>query len=386
MIKKLNLTLLVFILFITIVVVPVQAESFNLNVKSSILIEAETGQVLYEENADEKLPPASITKIMALLIAMEKIEKGALSLEDEVTVSQYAESMGGSQIYLPANVRVKVKDLLEAVTIASANDASVAIAEAIAGSYSGFIDMMNERAKELGMNNTHFMNSTGLPEKNHYSTARDISIMARELVKYKQVLKWGSTWVDYIKLPERKAMLANTNRLLNKYPGLDGLKTGHTDAAGFCLTATAKRDQMRLVSVVLKAETRKERQEITTKLLDYGFNYFSKKTVVNKGEKIQNIEIPQGKKTTTVGKTIDDLKVMIKRGQGDNATSKIIIKDSLQAPIKKGEVLGQKVVSQNQKQVGTVNIVATEAIDRANLLVRIWRGFVNWIGSWLQNI
>ena len=233
------------------------AQDLDLEAESAILIEAETGQLLYQKNINKKVPPASITKIMTMLIAMEKVENEVLSLDDEIIISQYAESMGGSQIYLPAGVEVKLKDLLKAVAISSANDASVAIAEAISGSYSSFINLMNEKAEKLGMKNTHFMNSTGLPEANHYTTARDISIMARELIKYKKVLEWTSIWVDYVKLPEREAMLANTNKLVNKFPGMDGLKTGHTDDAGFCLAATAKRDSVRLISVILGCNSQK---------------------------------------------------------------------------------------------------------------------------------
>lgn len=292
-----------------------QDHDFNLDVPSTILIEADSGQVLYEKNADEKLSPASITKIMTLLIAMEKIESGELSLDDSVNISKLAESMGGSQIFLAANTKVKVRDLLKAITIASANDASVAIAEAIAGSYNNFINMMNERAEELGMDNSYFSNSTGLPSKSdHYTTARDITKMSRELVKHKQVLEWAKIWVDYIELPNRKAMISNTNRLIKKYPNIDGLKTGHTNEAGFCLAATAKRD-MRVISVVLKAESELEREELTARLLDYGFNRFTKKQLVEKGQKIHNITIPNGSKEFTTGVVNSNLEVVIKRGQ-----------------------------------------------------------------------
>jgi len=229
-----------------------QVKAFDVATDSAILIEAETGQVLFEKNADRKLPPASMTKIMPLLITMEKLEEGTISLDDKVTISRYAESMGGSQIFLAANTQVELEKLIKAVTIASGNDASVAIGEYIAGTYSNFIAMMNERAEELGMDNTNFANSTGLPDPDNYATARDLSLVARELIKYEQVLEWASIWTETIQLPNREAMLVNTNGLINRYPSMDGLKTGHTQEAGFCLTATARKGNTRLISVVMQ--------------------------------------------------------------------------------------------------------------------------------------
>ncbi len=361
-----------------------QNQDFDLNVDSAILIEADNGQVLYEKNANERMSPASITKIMTLLLAMEKVESGELALDDKVNISKHAESMGGSQIFLAANTNVKVRDLLKAITIASANDASVAIAEAISGSYNNFINLMNEKAKELGMGNTYFSNSTGLPTKSdHYTTARDITIMSRELVKHEKVLEWASIWVDYIELPNRKAMISNTNKLIKKYPGIDGLKTGHTDEAGFCLAATAKRD-MRLISVVLKAKSELEREELTARLLDYGFNRFTKKQLVKKGQEIHNISVPDGKKEFTTGMINNDLKVVVKRGEEDTLETKVEFKEGFKAPIKKGDLLGYKYVIQDGKKLASANIVATEDISRANIFRRLWRSFVNWIGSLLK--
>ncbi len=385
---KLWTKLIIFIVFIFILsggLVSAQTQDFILDVESAILIEADSGQVLFEKNADEKLPPASITKIMTLLIAMENIERGELSLDDTVTISRYAESMGGSQIFLAANTDVKVKDLLKAITIASANDASVALAEAIAGSYNNFINLMNEKAEELGMNNTYFSNSTGLPTENpHHTTARDITKMSRELVKYERVLEWAKIWVDYIDLPNRRAMLTNTNKLINKYPGMDGLKTGHTSEAGYCLAATARRN-MRLISVVLKADSELEREELTTRLLNYGFNRFTKKTMVEKGQEIQNIEIPGGVKEFTTGVVNNDLQVVVKRGEEDTLKKEIELKEGLKAPVKKGDLLGYQYIKQDGEIMASVEIVAAEDIDKANIFVRLWRSFVNWLGSLLKN-
>jgi serine-type D-Ala-D-Ala carboxypeptidase (penicillin-binding protein 5/6) len=359
------------------------AEELDFGVELAILMEADTGQVLYEKNADQRMPPASITKIMTLLIAMEQIEKGAISLEDEVTVSSFAESMGGSQIFLAANTRIKISELLEAVTIASANDASVAVAEAIAGTYSAFVNLMNKRAQELGMENTLFANSSGLPVKdgNHYSTARDIAIMSRELVNYPEVLEWASTWMDYLELPDRQAMLVNTNKLIKKYQGMDGLKTGHTNEAGFCLAATASKNDMRLISVIMNANSDTEREEATIRLLDYGFNTFSKELIIEKGDKVQNITVPDGKVTTTTAEAADNLYILVQRGTKTNLVKKVIISQEIKAPVKKGQILGRELILQDEQILGEVALIATEDIEKAGLLTRLWRYFVDWIGN-----
>jgi len=363
------------ILFSLVFVTPVLA--FDVATDSAILLEVETGQVLFEKNADRKLPPASITKIMPLLITMEKLEEGSISLDDKVTISRYAQSMGGSQIYLAANTQVELEKLLKAVTIASGNDASVAIAEYIAGTYSNFIAMMNDKAQELGMNSTNFANSTGLPDPNHYSTARDISIMAKELSKYPQVLEWASIWTETIQLPNRKAMLVNTNSLINKYPSMDGLKTGHTQEAGFCLASTAQKGDTRLISVVLQGDTLTEREESTTRLLDYGFNAFSKRKIATAGDQIQNIPIAESANKVAAGEVASDLYVMVQKGQEKEISQEVKVKDSLTAPIEKGGVLGELTVYNGEKVISTVDVVAAEEIERANIITRMWRKIFN---------
>src|SRR6056297_886657 len=349
------------------------AFAFDVEPNSAIILEADTGQIIFEKNADRKLPPASVTKIMTLLIAMEKLEEGSINLSDQVTISRYAESMGGSQIYLAANTQVELEKLLKAITIASGNDASVAIGEYIAGTYSNFIAMMNDKAAELGMDSTNFANSTGLPDPNHYSTARDISIMARELVEYSQVLEWASIWTETIQLPNRKAMLVNTNSLINKYPSMDGLKTGHTQEAGFCLASTAKKGDTRLISVVLQGETLTEREEATTRLLDYGFNAFSKRQIAVAGEKIQNIPIVESEEKVAVGEIASDLHVMVQKGREKEISQKVEVKDSLTAPIDKGGVLGELTVYNGEKVISKVDVVAAKDIERANIITRMWR-------------
>lgn len=364
----------------------IKAQELELNAKSAILIETDTEQVLFEKNIDEELPPASITKIMTLLIAMEEVEDGNISLDDEITVSQNAASMGGSQIYLAANDRVPFRDLIKAVAIASANDASVAIAEAISGSYSGFISLMNERAEELGMENTNFVNSTGLPDDEHYTTAEDIVKMSKELVKYEEILEWSSIWVDYIELPDREAMVANTNKLINEYQGMDGLKTGHTSEAGYCLTATARREDTRLISVVLDSETEEDRRNDTDNLLNYGFNNFEKKLVVEEGERIDNIEIPSAKNPVITAEAAENLHAMIERGASSEIEEEIRLQQSLTAPLEEGEVIGEILVKKDDDILNSVDIVTSEDIEKANVFIRLWRRFVNWIGGWLQSL
>ncbi|MFN2339996.1 MAG: D-alanyl-D-alanine carboxypeptidase family protein [Halanaerobium sp.] len=375
--KKLITILIISILFSLIILTP--AAAFDVETDSAILLEVETGQVLFEKNADRVLPPASITKIMPLLIAMEKLEEGSISLNDQVNISRYAESMGGSQIFLAANTQVSMEKLLKAVTIASGNDASVAVGEHIAGTYSNFIAMMNDKAGELGMDSTNFANSTGLPDPNHYSTARDISIMARELAKYPQVLEWASIWTETIQLPNRKAMLVNTNSLINKYPSMDGLKTGHTQEAGFCLASTASKGDTRLISVVLQGNTLNEREEATTRLLDYGFNAFSKRQIAAAGDQIQNINVIEAADKVAVGEVAEDLYVMVQKGQEREISQEVELKDSLKAPIEKGGVLGELTVYRGEKEVSSVDVIAVENIDRANIFVRLWRNTLDFI-------
>ena len=375
--KKVITISIISLLLSLAILTPVSA--FDVATDSAILLEKETGQVLFQKNADRKLPPASVTKIMTLLITMEKLEEGSISLDDMVTVSRYAESMGGSQIYLAANTQVSLEKLLKAVTIASGNDASVAIAEYIAGTYSNFIAMMNERAQELGMESTNFANSTGLPDPNHYSTARDISIMAKELTKYPQVLEWASIWTETIQLPNRKAMLVNTNSLINKYPSMDGLKTGHTQEAGFCLTSTAKKGDTRLISVVLQGDTLTEREESTTRLLDYGFNAFSKRQIATAGDQIQNIPIIESANKVSTGEVASDLYVMVQKGREGEVSQEVEVKENLKAPIEKGGVLGQLNVYNGEKIISSVDVIAPEKIERANIIVRLWRSTIKFI-------
>lgn len=374
------------VLFIMTLVLVNSAAAFELDVRSAILADAETGQILYEKNADERLPMASITKIMPMLLAMEEIEAGRLALEDEVVISNYASSMGGSQIFLAENTEVSIEKLLKAVTIASANDATVALGEAISGTYSSFVNLMNERAAELGMEDTNFINSTGLPAENHYTTARDIVKMSREVIKYDLVLEWGQIWTENIQLPGREAMLVNTNRLINSYPGMDGIKTGYTSESGYSLAATAERNDVRLISVVMKTESPEERRELTSRLLNYGYNNFSREIFLRDEEEIQNIDLPGGSERYITGRAEGTLQVAVQRSNRDKYSAEFIEKKDLSAPVKEGDIVGEYVVKESGAVINSVNIRAVQDIGRANIFVRLWRSFVAWIGSIISSV
>ena len=277
--KKLLLFIFSFFSFLS----AVNADELNLHAKSAILIEESTGKVIYENNADEQLRPASMTKIMSLLLIMDALDNNKVSLTDTVTISKTSSDMGGSQVYVNEGEVYTVGELLKGVAIASANDAVVALSEKIAGSKEKFVINMNNKANELGLKNTHFVNPHGLDEDNHYSSARDMSIMARELLKHKDILNYTSKYEDYFKKNNGSSIwLVNTNKLVKFYKGMDGLKTGYTSKAGYCLTATAKRDGLRFISVVMGEDSIKNRSEDTLKLLNYGFNTKKKEVIMKK--------------------------------------------------------------------------------------------------------
>jgi len=256
----------------------------------------------------------------------------------------------------------------------------------VAGSYNHFINLMNDRANELGLRNTYFSNSTGLPtESDHYTTARDVAKMSRKLVKYPIILEDASIWLDYIQLKDRKAMITNTNHLVNTYPGLDGIKTGHTSAAGFSLAATAQRGSMRLISVVMKSNSVKAREDLTAQLLDYGFNRFTRKKYLEQGETIQNISVKLGSKEYTTGEIAKDLAVVVKRGLEGTISTEIEIDKSFDFPIEVGDKIGQAKAFKNEELITTSEIIATEKINKANFIALYWRNFVNWLGGGMTN-
>ena len=336
--------------------------------KSAILIERDTGAILYQKNAHEKLPPASMTKIMTMLLIMEAIDKGELSYKEKVRASEYAASMGGSQIFLEPGEEMTVDELLRGIAIGSANDASVAMAERIAGSEEAFVKMMNKKAKELGLKDTMFQNATGLPAEKHYSSAYDMAMLARELLKYEDITKYTRMYEDYLREnTDKKFWLVNTNRLVKFYPGVDGLKTGFTSQAKYCLTATAKKNGMRVIAVVFGASTPKSRNAQITKMLDYAFSQYKTHPVYKRNEVLTRVHINKGKKRTVALVTSEPISVLTKKGQSiDQIEKEIKVKDGVKAPIQKGDELGVLILKQDGKEILRSPIVAKESVAEAS--------------------
>lgn len=312
------------------------------NVKSAILIERDTGKVLYEKNSNEELPPASMTKIMTMLLIMEAIDQGKLTWNEQVRASEYAASMGGSQIFLEAGEEMTTKEMLRGIAIGSGNDASVAMAERIAGSEEAFVDMMNDKVKELGLKHTFFKNTTGLPVSGHFSTAGDMAIMAKELLKYEDITKFTGLYEAYLREnTDKKFWLVNTNKLVRFYPGVDGLKTGFTTEAKYCLTATAQKNGMRVIAVVFGAPTSKERNAQVTKMLNYAFNQYQTHPMYKRNQTIAKVRISKGQEKSVEAVTSEPISLLTKKGEkSEDVKRKVTIKKNLKAPIKKGDKIG----------------------------------------------
>ncbi|MFJ7637083.1 D-alanyl-D-alanine carboxypeptidase family protein [Peribacillus sp. NPDC097206] len=338
------------------------------NAKSAILIERDTGTVLYDKNADERLSPASMTKIMTMLLIMEAIDKGELNMKDKIRTSEYAASMGGSQIFLELGEEMTTEQMLKGISIGSANDASVAMAEHLAGSEEEFVKRMNKKAEDLGLKNTKFQNATGLPVKDHYSSAHDMSIMAKELLKYDMITRFTGTYEDYLREnTDKKFWLVNTNRLVKFYPGVDGLKTGFTNEAKYCLTATAKKGNMRVIAVVFGAASPKERNAQVTKMLDYAFSQFITYPIYKRGEVLGESKVSKGSKKMAVGVTSEPISVLTaKSGAAKDFTKKVILDKNLKAPIQKGDQIGTLQLIKDGKVYVESPIVSKETVEKAS--------------------
>lgn len=341
----------------------------DLPCRSAILMDATTGQVLFEQNPDEALPPASVTKVMTLLLVMEAIDGGKLSLTDMVSVSAHAASMGGSQVYLKEGETMSVEEMLKCVIIASANDCAVALAEHVAGSEEAFVAAMNARAAELGMKNTHFENTNGLDDTatNHVTSARDIAIMSRALITHEKILEYSGIWMDTIR--DGTFGLTNTNRLVRFYRGCTGLKTGSTARAKFCISATAERDGLSLICVIMAADTRDERNNTAAKLLDYGFAIYS-----TYHAKEGSITIPvQGGVKPYCTLAFDAFSAIVEKGKSGNVTATVEVPQSLTAPIAAGDEVGRVVYTLDGMEIGSVPVIATENIDKIGFGTLFWR-------------
>ena len=337
----------------------------GLNAKSAILMEESTGNILYESNSDERLPIASVTKVMTMLLIMEAVDSGKISLDDMVTVSENAMSYGGSTMFLETGEQLTVNDMLKGIAVASANDGCVAMAEHLAGSESAFVDMMNEKAKELGMENTHFMNTNGLDEEDHYSSARDVAIMSRELMKHETIFNYTSIWMDTLR--GGKFQLANTNKLIRFYDGANGLKTGSTSKALCCLSAAAKRNDMQLIAVVLGAPTSAERFASAKSLLDYGFANYAVNTQITAGDEVQKIAVEKGVDKEVGVVAGDSCSTLVKKGQEDNITKEIKIDETITAPIEAGQKIGTMTISRDGEVIADIDLNASSAVEKKGI-------------------
>lgn len=374
-----------FFLFVPILVKAEDMEDLAPNAGSAIMIEASTGEILFQKNINEKLAPASMTKMMSLLLIFEEIDKGNIKWDEMITTSEHASSMGGSQIFLKVGEKMSVLDMVKGITIASGNDATVAMAERVSGTEESFVKRMNERGRELGLKNTNFINATGLDADNHYSSAYDMSLIAKELVKHEKILEFSSTYEDYLrKGTSNPFWLVNTNRLVKFYPEIDGLKTGFTNSAKYCLTATAKKDGMRLITVVMNEPDTGKRSSDTKKMLDYGFNIYMVKNIIDENTPIEkrNVELGEVLSTDIIPK--ENITILSKKSDEErNITYKTKI-NKLVAPIKKGDKVGTIEIMENDKRISEVDATVREDINKANIFTIFLRNVKGVISTKLD--
>ncbi len=348
-----------------LLVLPVEAAAVGapaVEAASAILMEKETGTILYEQNAHDKLEPASVTKVMTLLLVMEAIDSGRLSLDDTVTMSAHAVSMGGSQIWLKENEQMTVRDLLKAVTVVSANDGAVALAERVAGSEEAFVAMMNQRALELGMTDTCFVNCTGLPAAGHLTSAHDIAVMSRELIlNHPSIREYTTIWMDTLR--NGAFQLSNTNKLIRFYEGATGLKTGSTDSALYCLSATAERDGMELIAVVMKSPTSEKRFESAKSLLNYGFANYTVMDVYP-GQALPPVDVLLGEQGQVQPVLASSSRILIDKADLNGVTTEIHLCENVEAPVEPGQKLGEMAVLVNGEERQTIPILADQAVKR----------------------
>ncbi len=352
--------------------------ALNLESGSAILMEQSTGQILYSHNIHEQLRPASVTKIMSILLIMEQIDNGYLSYSDSVSCSETARSMGGSQIWLDPRETLTVDEMLKAICVVSANDCVVAMAEHIAGSEEAFVQMMNDKAKELGMNDTCFKNCHGIDEDGHVTSSYDIALMSRELLdKHSDITKYTTIWMDSLR--SGKSQLVNTNKLIRTYKGITGLKTGSTSLALYNLSASATRNDLSLIAVIMKAPSTKVRFSEAQKLLDYGFNKFSFKSFGNKDDVIQNVSVNKGVKSTVDAILESNAGTLIEKGKESQISQSIEINKNIEAPISKGDKIGQVTFTLDGQELSSVNLVASKDIDKINLFTMSKKVIYSWI-------
>ena len=348
-----------------ILILPVSAaaeDGISFNAKSVILTEASTGKTLFESNSHESLPPASVTKIMTMLLIMEAIDRGEISYDTVVTASERAKSMGGSTIFLDTNEKMSVEDLLKGIAVASGNDACVAMAEHLCGSEEAFAAKMNERAAQLGMKDTHFVNCNGLDAPGHFTSAYDIALMSRELMRHKDIFKFTTIWMDSLR--GGKFSLANTNKLIRFYSGANGLKTGSTSVAGCCISAAAKRGEMQLIAVVLGAPTSKERFAAASNLLNYGFANYGVTQFGEKGSEIRSVAVESGKSDSVMAVAKESSSALLQKSQIKKAKVHINLPKKVKAPVKKGSALGEIIITLDGETISRTDIVVSHSVGK----------------------
>lgn len=352
--------------------------SLSLNVGSAVLIEQNSGQVLYNQNMHEKLRPASVTKVMTILLIMEAIDSGKLSYTDKIPCSEKAAGMGGSQIWLDVREELTVDEMLKAICVVSANDCTVAMAEYLAGTEEAFVEQMNSKAKELGMNDTTFKNCHGIDEDGHVTSAYDIALMSRELLtKHPSITKYTTIYMDSLR--DGKSSLVNTNKLVRNYKGATGLKTGSTSIALYNLSASATRNDLSLIAVIMKAPTSPIRFAEAQKLLDYGFNNFEYKKLANKNDLIKEVSVDKGIENSVNAILENDSGVLIQKGQNKDIVQSMELPDSVSAPVSAGQVLGNVTYSLNGNEIGKVNIIAEKSVGKNTAFNMIEHVFFNWL-------
>ncbi len=358
----------------------------DLHVRANILYYPISGQILYANNLHDRLPPASMTKVMTMLLTMEEVNSGRIGLRDIVTISQGAAAQGGAQIWLDVGEQLTVEDLLKAIAVPSANDAAFALAEYVAGSEPAFVRRMNEMVQSLGLENTRYVNPSGLPSENHYSSVYDMAIQAWELInRYPRVLTWTENWT--VTLDSRGgAVYANRNRLVHPaegYPGVDGLKTGHTQISGYCLVTTAERDGIRLISVVMGAENETDRWDATRELLNYGFGNFNS-VGYEKGDYVGEIEVPRGLEEHVGVEAGSDIKALVERGKETEVIFDMQKGSDIAAPVERGDILGELVLIKDGEELVRGDLIATEDVERASVLTIISRWFRDRLSDIVQ--
>lgn len=374
-------TIIIFILSVFLCFNVIVSANMVLESSSAVLIDAKTMKVLYAKDENLISVPASVTKIMTMLLVLKAVDEGKITLQDEVSISEYASKMGGTQLFIEPGEKRKVDELMYGVAVESANDAATALGEYIAGSNENFVKMMNNEAEALGMKNTVFKNANGLPEEGHVTTAYDIALMSCELVKYEKIFVYTKTWMIDIKVGlnnDKSRTLANTNKLLKRDSAVDGLKTGYTTEALYCMSCTKKQGDMRLISVVMHAPSSETRFNEALQLLNYGFSNYIGKYYVKQNEKIGDVQINKGADLTVEAIADNDIYNVIGKGETDDADIKITLKETINAPITKGDILGTVIATNNTTEIGQCNLIAKNSVEKLNIVHYVIRNIKNF--------